>query len=112
MNQGERTKKWLDQVIGTDSNRAAAEKAGIEQSSLLSRRKRMDVPAEDIIKIARAYDQPVVEALVITGVLTSDEAMESNVRSNLASASDLNLAKEIMRRAKAGIAGETLTESG
>ncbi|MBY4212839.1 hypothetical protein HQO42_14710 [Rhodococcus fascians] len=101
---------WLDQVIGNDSNRAAADKAGIEQSSLLNRRKRGSITAEDVIAIARAYGHPVVEALVTTGFLTSDEAFESNMRSNLAEASDANLAAEILRRLQNGQAGPALTD--
>lgn len=111
MNDKALTTDWLDQVIGTDSNRAAAEKAGIEQSSLLNRRKRGGITAEDVIAIARAYSQPVVEALVATGFLTSDEAFDSNMRSTLAEASDANLANEILRRLQNGQAGPVLTES-
>lgn len=111
MNDKALTTDWLDQVIGTDSNRAAAEKAGIEQSSLLNRRKRCGVTAEDVIAIARAYNRPVVEALVATGFLTSNEAFDSNMRSTLAEASDANLANEILRRLQNGQAGPVLTES-
>lgn len=111
MNDKALTTDWLDQVIGTDSNRAAAEKAGIEQSSLLNRRKRGGVTAEDVIAIARAYNRPVVEALVATGFLTSNEAFDSNMRSTLAEASDANLANEILRRLQNGQAGPVLTES-
>lgn len=111
MNDKALTTDWLDQVIGTDSNRAAAEKAGIEQSSLLNRRKRGGVTAEDVIAIARAYNRPVVEALVATGFLTSSEAFDSNMRSTLAEASDANLANEILRRLQNGQASPVLTES-
>lgn len=111
MNDKALTMNWLNQVIGNDSNRAVADKAGIEQSSLLNRRKRESITAEDVIAIARAYGVPVIRALVDTGFLYPKEALVSNMRSNLADASDANLANEILRRLQNGQAGSALTDS-
>lgn len=111
MSDREQARTWLNHVIGTDSNRAAAEKAGIEQSSLHHRRKRDNITAEDVIAIARAYNKPVVASLAETGFITTAESFESNIRAKLSDATDENLSKEILRRLQNGQAGPHLTDT-
>lgn len=112
MNDVNAIKAWFDLVIGDDPNRTAAQKAGMDHTTLRTRREGIRTRAEDVIAVARAYNQPVVQALVHTRFLTPAEGCSgSNVSSNLAEASDQNLAEEILRRLQNGQAGPALTDS-
>ncbi|WP_182359408.1 hypothetical protein [Tomitella gaofuii] len=99
MNEDSRTPSdWIDQATQGDSGRALAAKAGVEQSALRRRRKNGTVTPGDIIAIARAYQLPVVDALVETGFITRDEALYSGARAAVADVSDVELSREFLRR--------------
>lgn len=69
-----------------------------------------ELSATVVIAIARAYHLNVLDALVAGGFITREEAGTSSVGQSLSSASDLQLAQEIVRRAASGEAGPDLTE--
>lgn len=81
------TTEWFDSVIGSDSGREASNKTGIPRMTLQRIRTGENLKAEQVIAVARAYNYPTVQALVITGFLRKDEVFSSNMRSTLTYAS-------------------------
>lgn len=66
---------FVRDTIGTDQQKQAAEKAGIDQSAI-SRWLKTGKPgtAESVAAFARGYNRPVLEAFVAAGFLTEKEA--------------------------------------
>lgn len=56
--------------------------------------------AVSVIRLARAYQLNVLEALVAAGFLTEEEASTPSIEHALKAATDIELAREILRRAE------------
>lgn len=68
-----------------------------------------ELTAPVVVEIARAYEADVIEALIAAGFISFNDANKYAVGASLKSASDKELAQEILRRAMTGEATETLT---
>lgn len=66
---------FVRDTIGTDQQKQAADKAGIDQSAI-SRWLKTGTPgtAENVAAFARGYKRPVLEAFIAAGFLTEKEA--------------------------------------
>ncbi|MDJ1371784.1 helix-turn-helix domain-containing protein [Gulosibacter molinativorax] len=92
---------WLSIHTNGASTRDIAAKADVAQSTLsrqLSGSSSLD--AALVVKIARAYNLSVLDALVAAGFITSEEANIPPIAAALESASDVEIAREILRRAE------------
>jgi hypothetical protein len=68
-------------------------------------------PAEDVIRISRALDIPPVEVLVACGYLTAEEVEEAAAgTAALSTFTDVELAREILRRVEGAEASSALTD--
>lgn len=65
--------EWLDEIAPDDSVAAVARKSGIPQRTLALRVKNGAVTPQEVILIARAYNQSVVAALEQFAYITEDE---------------------------------------
>lgn len=93
--------QWLEKVAPGASMNAIATRAGIYTATLAKQIKRGTLSPEVIIKIARGYNAPVVDALVQTGHITDAEAglrERLDLLEALEEATDLQLLEEIVRR--------------
>lgn len=66
-------KAWYDRITDNAPGRSAAMKAGISVATLNRQLARGVISAENVIAIARAYNQAPVSALLATGYLRSGE---------------------------------------
>ena len=64
---------------------------------------------ETVVTICRAYKLDLADAFVAAGFITPDEAAKLASRAALADFTDLQIAREIVRRLEAGEAGDDLT---
>lgn len=102
------TSDQLLSLTGERSVRAVAIRAGYDPSTL-TRQMKSGVKAETVIEIARAYGIPAVTSLVHFGFLTGQEALDVGVNAALASATDEQLAQEILDRVRRQSATTALT---
>lgn len=100
---------WYRSVVGDDAENAVAQRSGVRQTTLNRQLRQDTLSAESAVKIARAYGADLLEALVAVGLIKAPEAVE--IRANvdidrilaaegLARATDVELAQEILRRAR------------
>lgn len=89
---------WFKRVTRHDSNRQVSESAGISAATLGRQLKAGELSADLIIKIAEAYDESPVIALVDLGFMSSRWITEPGVRTALSHASDEELTDELLRR--------------
>lgn len=88
-------------VIGEATPKEASDRAGIDKSNF-TRWKQGGRPAvEFVLKLARSYGRPVVEALAAAGYITEEEANVREVRIGVEDLSDVALSRELLRRAEA-----------
>jgi len=99
---------WRDATIPAGSSvRAVAAATGADNKSA---GRWLDSPRADwVIALARAYDADPIAGLVAAGFLTDADVRHTDVAAALRTATDLELAEEIYRRAAAGEAGQALT---
>lgn len=90
---------WLKSTCGDDSYREIARRANLSDS-IISRQIREDgsLSFEVAVAIARAYDSPVLAALLANGRLAPEEIGASGVEAALRSATEEQLVIEIARR--------------
>ena len=93
----ERFRQYIATIAATDSLRPVALKANMEPSTL-GRQLDGTLKVETVVAIARAYDAPLLHAFVAAGFISQDEANDAAALSTLTSASDRQLAEEILRR--------------
>lgn len=105
----ENLREYFLGITGARSERAMAARAGIDQSTL-NRQLKGGVTVETVVSICRAYELPLAPVFVHVGFLTQDEADRFSDAFQLARFTDLELAREIVRRLEAGEAGPELTE--
>lgn len=89
---------YLTRITKGASRRAIADAAGLEPSTLTRQLQRGRVPIETTVAICRAFNADLLEGFVEAGYITSDEAAGLTGRGALRSATDLQLAAEILRR--------------
>lgn len=90
--------KWIDQVRGTDSLRAAARRSGITSAKLIRQVNEDQLTFETIRDVARAYERSVLADLILLGHLTEADAGLEGIERALHSATDAQLVLEVSRR--------------
>jgi len=103
-------REYFTAKTGERSIRAIAEKSGLD-SSVTTRQLNgaSGLKVETVVAICRAYQLDMAEVFVAVEFLTMDEALRFNRSFKLASVSDLELSKEMLRRVAAGSAGDSIT---
>lgn len=107
--RGMDTITWLEEVRGEATYNALCTRAGITPSTLNRQIERGYLGAPEMVKIARSYKKDVLEALVISGLVSEDDIASSAQSKSLSEASDEEIAEEVWRRLVGGQAGETIT---
>lgn len=64
---------WFDRLTNGASARAAAEQAGLPQTTLSRQLKHDELSAEFVISLCRAYDTAPIHGLIATGYLANEE---------------------------------------
>lgn len=90
--------EWFKRVTRNDSNRRASELAEISPATLGRQLKAGELSADLIIKIAQAYDESPVVALVDLGLVSAKWMREIGTTTALSRATDEELTDELLRR--------------
>ncbi len=90
--------QWYKRVTRGDSNRQVAHTANISDATLGRQLRANDLSADLIIKIAEAYDESPVIALVDLGFMSARWITEPGVLTALSRATDEQLTDELLRR--------------
>lgn len=90
--------EWIEQLIGEDSFRTAAQKISSNGSTITRQLQKGKLSPEMVIALCRAYDRPAVEGLVQTGYLYPHEVETPGVTLTLPKATNRQLLDEINRR--------------
>lgn len=90
--------EWFKRVTRGDSNRRVSELAGISPATLGRQLKDSSLSADLIIKIAQAYDESPVVALVDLGFVSAKWMQEIGTTTALTRATDEELTDELLRR--------------
>lgn len=90
--------KWIDEVRGSDSLRAAARRADITSAKLIRQVNEDHLSFETVLAVARAYSRPVLADLLRTGHLRPEDTGTSSIERALHAASDEQLVLETARR--------------
>ena len=89
---------WYKRVTRGDSNRHVSSRANISDATLGRQLKANELSADLIIKIAQAYDESPVVALVDLGFISARWMQEVGTTTALTRASDEELTDELLRR--------------
>lgn len=97
---------WYEETVAGDSVSQVARKTGLSQSTLNRQvTQYYQLSPEAAVSIARVYGADTLEALIVTGLITADEAasyrhvdLETLVPSALELATDTQLTRELTRR--------------
>lgn len=89
---------WYKRVTRGDSNRHVSSQAKISDATLGRQLKANELSADLIIKIAQAYDESPVVALVDLGFISARWMQEVGTTTALTRASDEELTDELLRR--------------
>ena len=90
--------QWYKRVTRGDSNRQVAHTANISDATLGRQLRANDLSADLIIKIAEAYDESPVIALVDLGFMSARWITEPGVLTALSRATDEQLTNELLHR--------------
>lgn len=90
--------EWLNELIGSDSQRRASAKIGMAESTLSRQLSRGHLSPEMVIALCRAYDRSPVTGLIETGYLQQWETEGVAIPYALQNASNKQLLDEILRR--------------
>lgn len=91
---------YVQAVAGDVQAKEIADLVGIDKSNV-TRWKQGSRPAvEFVLKFARAYGRPVIEALAESGFITDAEAGIREVKIGTADLTDVELARELLTRAE------------
>lgn len=93
---------YVKHVVGDDRQTEVARRTGIDQTTI-SRWLRPGsdaarISSQNVAKFARGYDRPVLEAFVVAGFLTADEADLKGQPLELAQVNSAELIAELQRR--------------
>lgn len=97
-----RIMEWYRSLVDEAAVNAVAEKSGLVQSTLSRQVRSGSLSHETVVAVARAYGADVLDALIITGLISPDDIRRHGVNKTLQAALDIELAAEIMRRAQGG----------
>lgn len=101
--------KFVQAVAGDVQAKDIADLVGIDKSNV-TRWKQGSRPAvEFVLKFARAYDRPMVEALAASEYITDAEANVRTVKAGVADLSDVDLARELLTRVEGRDRGNVVT---
>lgn len=101
---------YVQKIAGDIAAKEIADQAGIDKSNV-TRWKQGSRPGVDfVLKFARSFDRPVIEALVESEYITEDEAGIREVKVGAADLTDLQLAREHLDRAQRRYNEERRTE--
>lgn len=94
--------KYITGIIGDSTYSEAATKAGFDKSAFTRWKKGARADPDFVVKVARAYNANVLEALVAAEFITEEEAklVEVAPRLSLRLATDEQLTDELLRRLK------------
>ncbi|WP_158685484.1 helix-turn-helix domain-containing protein [Microbacterium halophytorum] len=91
---------YVQQTVGDVTAKEAADRMGVDKSNF-TRWKQGGKPAvEFVLRFARSYGRPVIEALTEAEYITDSEAALREVRVGVGDLSDVELAQELLRRAE------------
>lgn len=102
--------EWLKTVSKGDSMNRIAERSGIPYATINRRFKTQEIPAEEIITIARAYGQNPIEALIQCGRIKEEEVLGISTADAIRLAPIGVIAAEIVRRGTAGIDQDAIND--
>lgn len=100
--------EWLETTTRHDSLRAIGRTAGIPFRTITSQSEREAISAENVIKIAVAYDCNPVTALIDTGYLDEQWANATDPLVALRKVTEEQLAAEVLRRMRIGVETDAL----
>ncbi|ERS41863.1 MULTISPECIES: transcriptional regulator [Corynebacterium] len=89
---------WLQDLIGGDSMRTAAQRTDYAQTTISRQLSRGHLSPEMVIALCRAYDRSPVQGLVETGYINEYEVEGVDLAIALHDATNEQLLNEIMRR--------------
>ena len=92
--------EWFDRTTSGETLRQVSKRADVPLATLSSQTRKGTLKADVIIKVAEAYDESPVIALVDLGFMSSRWITEPGVRTALSRASDEELTDELLRRLK------------
>jgi hypothetical protein len=95
-----RSETWVAQITNNATGVQVSKNAGIPQGTYWRQIQDDKLTAENIVKIARAYDAASIDGLVAVGIIEEKDVLAVSHRDSLASATDDALVAEIMRRLK------------
>lgn len=101
--------KWLNQTTSNSSINAIAHQSGLVQRTLSRQVEKDAISAENVIKIAIAYDAHPVRALVDTGYLDEKYARSIDPATAVKVVSEEALAEEVLERMRRGLKTDALT---
>lgn len=90
--------EWMKRVTRGDSYRRVAELAGVNDRTLANQMRAGELRPELVIKIAEAYEESPVIALVDLGFISARWITEPGVVTALSRATDEELTDELLRR--------------
>lgn len=90
--------EWLSRITRDDSYREIARRAGLNNRTLTTQASQGTLKPEVIIKIAEAYDESPVYALVDLGFISARWVTEPGIVTALIRATDEQLTDELLRR--------------
>ncbi|MCT1450614.1 hypothetical protein [Corynebacterium sp. p3-SID1194] len=90
--------EWMKRVTRGDSYRRVAELAGVNDRTLANQMRAGELRPELVIKIAEAYEESPVIALVDLGFMSARWITEPGVVTALSRATDEQLTDELLRR--------------
>lgn len=90
--------EWLDRTTRGDSNREIARQENISDATLSRQKRAGELSSDLVIRIAEAYIESPVIALVDLGFMSSKWITEPGVVTALSRASDEELTDELLRR--------------
>lgn len=98
---------YVRQVVGNDKQVEVAQKTGIDQTTisrwLAGGGGSARISSQSVAKFARGYGLPVLQAFVMAGFLTPEEAgMKTSEPPNLGEVDSSELLRELQRRLPAG----------
>lgn len=90
--------QWIDEVRGPDSIREVARRVGMNQGTLNRQINLDQLTFETVRDVCRAYERPLIPALIATGHITHEDAGIDRAEAALQSASEQQLVDEVGRR--------------
>lgn len=90
--------EWFARITRGDSNRQVADRANVSDATLGRQLRAGTLSADMIIKVAEAYNESPVIALVDLGFMSARWVTEPGVVTALSRASDEELTDELLRR--------------